>query len=89
MVVEPAGGGTPLTLKLTPKTLYRKAGADAVAGSFAPGAQVAVLTRGLPSGLLMAALVSDAPADAARERASLKPVRLSGTCWTCSPTRAC
>ena len=78
LVVKPAGGGTPLTLRLTPKTLCRKGGADATAGAFAPGSSVAVITRGLPSGLLMAALVSDAPADAARERALLKPVRLSG-----------
>ena len=67
-----------MTLRLTPKTVCRKGGADAAAEAFAPGASVAVITRGLPSGLLMAALVSDAPADAARERALLKPVRLSG-----------
>ena len=78
LVVRPAGGGTPVTLRLTPKTLCRKGGADASAAAFAPGSSVAVITRGLPSGLLMAALVSDAPADADRERALLKPVRLSG-----------
>ena len=78
LVVKPAGGGTPVTLRLTPKTLCRKRGADASAAAFAPGSSVAVITRGLPSGLLMAALVSDAPADADRERALLKPVRLSG-----------
>ena len=29
LVVKPSGGGTPLTLRLTAKTLFRKAGADA------------------------------------------------------------
>ena len=78
LVVTPFGGGTPLTLRLTPKTLCRKNGAETTAAAFAPGTSVAVLTRGLPSGLLMAALVTDTSADAVRERAALKPVRLSG-----------
>ena len=39
LVVKPAGGGTPLTLRLTPKTVCRKGGADAAADAFAPGAR--------------------------------------------------
>ncbi|MBV9850395.1 MAG: hypothetical protein JO250_12030 [Armatimonadetes bacterium] len=88
LVVRPAGGGTPLTLRITPKTLCRRNGADATAAAFAPGAPVAVITRGLPSGLLMAALVTDAGADAARERAALKPARLSGHVLDVQPEKS-
>ncbi len=88
LVVRPAGGGTPVTLRVTPKTVFRKGGVGAGAGMFPLGASVAVLTRGLPSGLLMASLVTDAPADAARERVALKLVRLSGHVLDVQPEKS-
>jgi hypothetical protein len=78
--VQPNGpSAMPLTLHVTAKTLYRKAGADAEAAAFAVGAPVSVIARGLPSGLLMASIVSDKIGDAIAEKAALKPVSLVGT----------
>ncbi len=79
-VIKPEGtaDSTPLTLHVTAKTAYRKGGADATAAAFPVGAAVTVVTRGLPSGLLMASIVTDSAADAATTKAALKPVSLSG-----------
>ena len=80
MVVKPDTGpsATPLTLHVTAKTKFRHGGADAAATSFSVGAPVAVVTRGLPSGLLMASIVSDTTADAAQEKAAAKTTSVSG-----------
>lgn len=81
LVVRPdtAKDATPLTLDITPKTLWRHGGAAGSPAVFPVEAPIAVVTRGLPSGLLMATIVSDTPPDAAQVKASLKTVSLSGT----------
>lgn len=80
LVVQPEGASAvPLTLHITAKTTYRKGGEDATAAAFPAGSPVAVITRGLPSGLLMASIVSDRSADAISEKAALKPISLVGT----------
>ena len=80
LVVQPSGTpSTPVTLHVTPKTVFRKGGADATAAAFPVGSGVSVITRGLPSGLLMASIVSDRVADAQAEKSALKPVSLVGT----------
>ena len=87
LVVRPSAGGVPVTLRVTPKTLYRNSGADVPASAFPAGAAVAVVCRGLPSGLLMAAVVSDRGADAVQERVILRPVVVSGTLAAVEPDR--
>ncbi len=78
LVVKPDGSAVPVTLRLSPKTVYRKGGKDASAATFGVGAAVTVVTRGLPSGLLLATIVSDSNADAIAEKTALKPLTLSG-----------
>ncbi len=87
LVVQPGGATTMLTLRVTPKTLFRKGGADATAAAFSAGASVAVITRGLPSGLLMATIVSDTSSDAVSEKTALKPVSLVGTAVDVEPEK--
>lgn len=88
--VKPEGTAdpTPITLHVTPKTTYRKNGADTAAAAFPVGAAVTVVTRGLPSGLLMASIVSDSTADAATTKAALKPVSLSGLAVDVQPDKS-
>ena len=80
LVVQPGGNPTtPVMLHITPKTIFRHGGADTTAAAFPVGAGVSVITRGLPSGLLMAAVVSDKVSDALAEKSALKPTSLVGT----------
>lgn len=89
LVVQPDGSAnTPLTLRVTAKTLYRKNGADATAAAFPAGAAVAVVARGLPSGLLMASIVSDSSSDALGEKSALKPISLVGAAVDVEPDKA-
>lgn len=89
IVVKPDTGAsaTPLTLHFTAKTLFRHGGADATPGAFPVGAPVAVVTRGLPSGLLMASIVSDTAPDAAQEKATAKTISLSGRAADVQPDK--
>lgn len=88
-VIKPEGAAdaTPLTLHVTAKTAYRKNGAGADATAFPVGSSVTVITRGLPSGLLMASVISDSTADAAKTQAALKPVILSGAAAEVQPDK--
>lgn len=80
LVVQPDGpAATMVTLRITPKTVYRKAGQVCAGSAFPAGSPVAVITRGLPSGILMASIVSDRSTDALSEKTAIKPVSLAGT----------
>ncbi len=81
LVVKPSGdgGSVPVSLHLTAKTVFRHNGAELDASSFLGDAPVAVQARSLPSGLLMAMLVSDSAADLAKEKAARKTTGLSGS----------
>lgn len=88
LVVQPERTPTtPLTLHVTAKTVYRKGGADTAAAAFPVGSGVTVITRGLPSGLLMASIVSDNSADALAEKTTLKPISLVGTAVDVQPDK--
>lgn len=89
-VVKPDGAGdvTPITLHITAKTAFRKGGGDAAATAFPVGAAVAVVTRGLPSGLLMASIITDTAEDAAAVKAALKTVSLSGLAADVQPEKS-
>jgi hypothetical protein len=88
MVVQPEGAGaTPVTLHVTQKTLFRKKSADATATDFPVGSAVTVITRGLPSGLLMGSIVSDQLGDAEAAKAALKPISLVGTAVDVQPDK--
>ena len=52
--------GIPLTLRLSPKTLYRANENSADLSAFAQGMEVVVITRGLPNGMLEAVSVFEA-----------------------------
>lgn len=81
LVLLPDGSGAlPLTLRVSAKTRYLWGGQDAAASAFAPGATVAVQTRGLPDGLLLAETVSDASGPAPT-RTAHPSSRLSGIVW--------
>ena len=88
-VIKPEGGGDgmPLTVHITAKTAFRKGGADATAAAFPVGAAVTVVTRGLPSGLLMGSIITDSPADATAAKAALKTVSLSGLAVDVQPEK--
>lgn len=88
-VVKPDGSAdaTPLTIHLTPKTAFRKGGADATAAAFPVGASVTIVTRGLPNGLLMGSIITDSAADAAVTKANLKPIILSGLAADVQPEK--
>ncbi len=81
LVVKPGGdgGSTPVSLHMTAKTLFRHNGSESDAAAFSPDAPVAVQTRSLPSGLLMASVVSDSAADLAGTKAARKTTSLSGS----------
>lgn len=81
LVVKPSSdaGSTLVSLHLTAKTLFRQKGAEVSASAFLPDSPVAVQTRSLPSGLLMAAVVSDSAADLAGTKAAQKTTSLSGS----------
>jgi len=81
LVVKPGGdtNSTPVSLRLTAKTLFRQKGEEASASAFLPDSPVAVQARSLPSGLLMASVVSDSAADLAGTKASHKTTALSGS----------
>ncbi len=81
LVVKPSGdaGSAPVSFHLTAKTMFRHHGAESDASSFAPDTPVAVQARALPSGLLMAAVVSDSVADLAQTKAAHKTTSLSGS----------
>jgi len=81
LVVKPGSDiGSPfVSLHLTAKTVFRRNGALSDAASFAPNTLVAVQARSLPSGLLMASVVSDSAQDLAGAKASRKIMSLSGS----------
>lgn len=87
IVVKPDAGTTPLTLRVSDKTVYKKGDADSNAAAFGKGAAVAVVTRGLPSGLLMASIVSDKAAGAAAAKAALRVLVLSGAAADVTPDK--
>lgn len=88
-VVKPdaPADATPLTIHVTAKTVYRAKGTEATAAAFPIGSSVTVITRGLPSGLLMASIISDTGTDAAQTKAWLKPIYLSGVVVDVQPDR--
>lgn len=63
LVVQPEGDAddVPLTLRLSPRTIYSASGVPVAPSAFGTGAQVTVTTRGLADGLLLAISVMDAP----------------------------
>lgn len=81
LVVKPNAdaGGAVVSLHLTAKTVFRHNGAVSEVSAFALNASVAVQTRSLPSGLLMASVVSDSDTDLAKEKAARKTTGLSGS----------
>lgn len=82
LLVQPDGtgpGGAMVSLHLTAKTVFRQHGAVASAASFPAGSPVSVKTRSLPSGLLMASVVSDNALDLAKAKAVGKTTSLSGS----------
>ena len=81
LVVQPDGdqGRAVVSLRLTPKTVFRHGGAESAAPAFPADASVAVQARSLPSGLLMALVVSDSAADLAGTKAARKTTSLSGS----------
>lgn len=81
LVVKPSGdaGSALVSLHMTAKTVFRRGGAESDMAAFAPDAPVAVQARSLPSGLLMASVVSDSAADLAKTKAAHKTTSLSGS----------
>jgi len=61
--VQPADGGVPLPVCLTPRTTFRAGGAPVSASAFGAGAQVTITTRGMANGLMTALSVSEAVPD--------------------------
>ncbi len=81
LVLLPDGSSAlPLTVRVSAKSRYLWGGQDATATAFAPGATIAVQTRGLPDGLLLAETVSDASGPAPTRTAHFSS-RLSGIVW--------
>lgn len=82
LLVEDAEGGSPITFRVTEKTMFRKGGVAVPPSAYPPGASAVVKPRALPSGGVMASVVAES--EEAAEQA-YKDTLMSCTVWPSSP----